>query len=370
MKRGMVSLMMACLFGVSSVAAIPNIEAVARNLVQQLAARQFDRVEARFDQKMSRALPQAKLAAVWDGLTGQAGKFHSISAVSRQDHGGFRIVVVTCQFEKAKLDARVVFDAEGKVSGLFFAPAASNTNWTPPSYAKPTSFRKQAITLIDRKWRLPGTLTLPNGAGPFPAVVLVQGSGPEGQDETIGPNKPFKDLAWGLATRGVAVLRYNKRTYQYAREIASHEAGFAVNDETVDDARAAIALLAAQPKVDPNRVFVLGHSLGGTMAPRIAQGDPKVAGLIIMAGATRPLAQIAVDQLKYLSSLRSPITPEESNRIQAAQTAEREIDSPSLKADQRVSFLGVSMPGSYFLNLRSYNPGEVAAKLRIPILIL
>ncbi|MGB9032442.1 MAG: alpha/beta fold hydrolase, partial [Acidobacteriaceae bacterium] len=200
--------------------------------------------------------------------------------------------------------------------------------------------------------------------------VLVAGSGPEDEDETISPNKPFKDLAWGLASRNIAVLRYTKRTAQYAKELLANDAGFTVNQETVDDARAAVALLAKRPEVDSRRIFVLGHSLGGMMAPRIAEGNAQVAGLVILAGPTRPFEQLLVDQVTYIEGLQGTITPEAQKQIDAVEQLAKEIESPSLAADARVNVMGSVIPGSYFLDLRSYHPAEVAARLKIPMLIL
>ena len=120
-----------------------------------------------------------------------------------------------------------------------------------------------------------------------PAVVLVQGSGPQDQDETIGPNKPFADLAYGLASQNIAVLRYVKRTKQYGADSKS-DAPFTVKDEVTDDAIAAVALLTKMPEINKKQIYVLGHSLGGMLAPRIAAEDPQVAGIIIMAGTARP----------------------------------------------------------------------------------
>ena len=116
---------------------------------------------------------------------------------------------------------------------------------------------------------------MPSGAGPFPAVILVHGSGPNDRDETIGPNKPFKDLAWAVASRGVAVLRYEKRTKQHSAKLASVRA-FTVKEEVLDDAMAAFVLLRTTEGIVPNASFVLGHSLGGMLVPHIGRLDPNL----------------------------------------------------------------------------------------------
>jgi dienelactone hydrolase len=349
--------------------ATPTPESLARDLTQQLAARKFDPVVAQFDETMTAALPSAKLAETWDSILAQFGAFHSIDATSLQQVQGYRVVLVTSKFEKASLALKWVFDGKLRVAG-FFIVAAESAAWTPPDYAKPASFREQPVTVGDQPWQLSGTLTLPNGPGPFPAVVLVAGSGPEDQDETILANKPFKDIAWGLASRNIAVLRYNKRTLQYASQLQAQDAGLTVNQETVDDARAAVTLLSKRPEIDPRRIFVLGHSLGGMLAPRIAQGDAQVAGLVILAGDTRPLEQTIVDQVKYIVGLQGKITPEGQKQIDEAERSAKQIESPTLAADTQLNVLGSPIPGSYFLDLRGYHPAEVASRLGIPMFIL
>jgi len=198
-------------------------------------------------------------------------------------------------------------------------------------------------------------------------VVLVQGSGPHDQDETIGPNKPFKDLAWGLASDGIAVLRYNKRTFQHPE---SFRGQYTVEQETVEDARAAVALLAARAEIDPKRIYVAGHSLGAMLAPRIAKGDSQVAGIILMAGNTRPLEDLIVEQVKYQVSLAGAPTPEGQKAIADAEKTAAAMRDPNLKADQTVSIVGAPVPGSYVLDLRAYDPAQTAAALKIPILVM
>src|ERR1700688_127792 len=348
----------------------------------ELSARQFDKAVARFDPTMAAVLSAANLAATWDGLLGQVGAFRGVTATRQQEAQGYHVVFVTCRFDKASLDIKIAFDARQRVAGLFFVPTQppaqpptqaqtqSQTEWTPPEYVRRGAFHEGAVTVGASPWELPGTLAVPNGPGPFPAVVLVHGSGPEDQDETIGPNRPFKDLAWGLASRGIAVLRYDKRTLRYGSRLRLDSGTFTVRDETVDDARAAVALATAQPEIDRRRIFVLGHSLGGTLAPRIAQGDPRVAGLVLMGGGARPLSKVLVEQVRYVASLGPGGANAGEAQIRAAERAVREIEDPTLTPTTMIDVLGTSIPGSYFLDLRAYHPAAAAAKLGIPILVL
>ena len=189
--------------------------------------------------KISAALPAAKLSAAWDQITGMAGgAYKSVQDAKVIEAQGLHVARLTCDFGASTVPATIGFDADGKVASLWFGPPQPKTPWTPPDYAHPDSFAEQPVTVGDDPTKLTGTLTLPKGKGPFAAVVLVQGSGATDQDEAVGPNKPFKDLAWGLATNGIAVLRYNKRTFQYP---ASFKGQFTVEQESIEDARAGVA---------------------------------------------------------------------------------------------------------------------------------
>ena len=345
-------------------------------MINQLVARQFDQVEAQCDPQMKAALPASKIPEVWDSLLGQAGAFKSIVSTRVTERQGLHAAIVTCEFEHATLDAKVYMDAQGQVKGLFFEPASgapgaasAPAEWTAPSYAKPDAFHERDTTVISGRWELPGSLILPDTKTTVPAVVLIQGSGPHDQDESLGPNKPFKDLAYGLASQNIAVLRYVKRTNQYGADSKS-DTPFTVKDEVTDDAIAAVALVAKMPEVNKKQIYILGHSQGGMLAPRIASEDPQVAGIVILAGNTRPLEKLVVEQVKYIAGLTGTETPENKKQIEKAEAIAAQVESPSLKPDTVVDFFGAPMPGSYFLDLRNYDPGKVAASLKIPILVL
>jgi len=341
----------------------------AAEVLDDITAGRFEAVEAQFADEVSAALPPGMLARTWEQLTAQVGDFKRAAKGASQQMQGNRIETRVCVFERATLDAVIAFTPEGRIAGLRFVPHQEPaTAVTARSEKKPTTFREQPVSVAFRHWALPGTLSVPKGAGPFPLVVLVHGSGPHDQDETIGPNAPFKDLAWGLADHGVAVLRYTKRTKQYGPQSSDDPQALTVRDEVIDDARAAVALAAKQPAIDPGRIYVLGHSLGGYLAPSIAHGDSQIAGLIILAGSARPLQRIVIEQVRYLASG----LPVEQAQAQIA-TAERDaqaIESPTLAKGQTVSLAGAKVPASYFLDLRGYDPAQVAAQLAIPILVL
>lgn len=351
-------------------AAPQDPESAARAFVEEMAAGKFEQAAARFDETVGRLMPAPKLAETWQGVVAQAGEFQKITGTTRSDARGLRIVLVTCQFASGPWNVRVVLDAADRIGGLWFWPVQPPTPpWSPAPSVKQDSFEERDVTIGDAPWALPGKLTVPKRAGPFAAVVLVHGSGPNDEDETIGANKPFKDLAWGLATRGIAVLRYVKRTRKYPRDMMAI-ANLTVKEETVEDAVHAAELLAKHPEIDPQRIYIAGDSLGATLAPRIASGNKPLAGIILLAGSTRPMEELVVEQVRYLAGLDGKISEAEQKQIDAAEQFAREVRSPELTATQQVKMLGTVIPGSYFLDLRNYHPREAAAALPIPILVL
>ena len=145
---------------------------------------------------------------------------------------------------------------------------------------------------------LNGMLTLPDTPEErIPAAVFVHGSGASNMDEKIFKLTPFRDLAEGLAERGIASLRYDKRSYVHARKM--RKAGpITVKEETVEDAVLAAELLRKDPRMDPDRIWIIGHSMGDMLAPRIDAEGGDFRGLILMAGTPYRLEEIMVRQLR------------------------------------------------------------------------
>ena len=285
------------------------------------------------------------------------GAMEKVGDAQANRSGPNTIVVVPVKFAQRNLNLRFIVNGSGLLSLFVVQPGA--IEWTRPPYSKPETFTEREVTVGEAEWKLPGTLTVPSGAGPFPAVVLVHGSGPNDRDETVGGTKVFKDLAEGLASRGVVVLRYEKRTRLYGSRVAAIK-HFTVADETVDDAAKGAALLRTQKEVDPNKVFVLGHSLGGYVAPRIADEDGKLAGLIIMAGNVRPIEDLLLEQMQWMGSQQSAVDQAKSVYDRVKKLEPGDEDSPAI----------MGAPPAYWLDLKGYNPAEKAKALGRPMLIL
>lgn len=349
----------------------------ARAFIAALAKGDFAQAALDFDATMIKVSGPDKLEALWTKqLPAQLGPFGKQGAARRERMQGYEIVLVTCSFAKSDIDVRVVFDKAGKIAGFGLVPTAPPVNYEPPAYADPAKFEEREVTVGSGEWALPGTLTLPKGAGPFPGLVLVHGSGANSRDEELGPNKPFRDLAWGLATRGVAVLRYDKRSKVHGKKIVADpklEAAMTVKDETVDDAVAAAALLQGTAAIDPKRVFVLGHSLGGYLLPRIALAAESlgVAGYISMAGLTRPLDETILRQMNFIRMLSGAAASSEAEmkKIRDVEAAIAKIKALT-DADRgsTVKILG-AMP-AYWLDLRGYDPPALAKTVERPMLFL
>lgn len=214
---------------------------------------------------------------------------------------------------------------------------------------------------------LPATLTLPTGGGKFAAVVIVHGSGPGDRHGTLGPNAPYDDLARGLALRGIAVLSYEKRTR--VKPLSFLGRPFTVRDEVIDDAIAAIGLLRSRPEINGDRVVLLGHSLGGFLAPRIAREDPQLAGVILWAGAFREqVPELMVRQLDYIASVAGA----DSSRVRAQRDQvgimTRQIEGLT-PADSASIAVVMGAPPAYWLDLRSYDPVATLRELAVPVLI-
>lgn len=341
-----------------------KVEEIAKSFIGLLVQEKLAEASKLFTGELTKALPENTLASIWKSIIATLGKFNSVLDIKTTEVQAYKVVIVTCDFELGSLGIQITFDREAKIAGLYFLQPQFKATYMLPSYVVPQSYIELEITLKSNGWNLPAVLTLPKTDKPCPAVILVHGSGPQDKDETIGPNKPFKDIALGLASRGIAVLRYEKRTKQYGNKSITE--GFTVNEETIEDAISAINLLYERNDIDKNRIFLLGHSLGGMLAPRVVEKTDRLRGIIIMAGTIDDLLEVMLKQTRYLAYLDSSITEEEKRQIEDIENQINLIRSRKIGKNEFI----LGAPGSYWLDLIDYKPLEILKRIEIPVLIL
>ena len=318
--------------------------------------------------------PQMEAAATQlGGLRGMAqslaalGTPEWIGSAREGEIRGYKAFYIPCVFSTMRADL-ILVTQDGALAGLNTGPYSGETE--PETVSGAFESRELALPVPELNGELPGTLLMPKGEGPFPAVVLVHGSGPNDRDETIVNLRPFRDLADGLAEMGIAVYRYDKRTYVYGAQMAA-DCGITPEDETIRDAAAAVQLLAAQEGIDPGRIHVLGHSLGGNLIPAIDRAlrqQPVTArGYIMMAASPRPLDALMREQYNFLYSLLPEVTPEMQAEKDALFAAlDKLADLDTLPDDESIA--GAYPP--YWRWLAAYDAAEAATEIGQPCLLL
>ncbi|WP_300910565.1 alpha/beta fold hydrolase [uncultured Bacteroides sp.] len=340
----------------------------AKHVYELFITDQADSIHALLSEELQKQLSPEVFRGMLRQTERQFGKLLSQGEWQKESAQGITLYYSDLQFERYSLRFLLSFDADGKMNTIRLVPVPATSTAQPLAYDK-EKMLERSVMVGAAGFRLPGTLTLPACEGKHPLVILVHGSGPQDRDETIGPNKPFRDLAWGLAARGIATLRYEKRTKVYGAACVPEGREMDYDTECVDDVVEIVRWAKAQPDVAADSVYVLGHSLGATLAPRIAKRADGVAGIVLVAALARPLEDAVVEQTAYVSSLTdaSGVAGQQIEDIKRQADNIKKLGTPEF--DDKIPLL-LGIPRSYWAFANVYKPVEVAAGLALPMLIL
>ena len=321
-------------------------------------------------------LMDAQMAAAVEQMGGIAGMAKSLASLGTVEKigaafegevQGYQTFNIPCVFPAMSLNLVLVV-RDGAIAGLSTGTYSEGPENETASDVYDAVELALPVPSLDGE--LPGVLTVPKGEGPFPAVILLQGSGSSDKDESVGSLKPFRDIAEGLAAQGVAVYRFDKRTYVYGMKMALDK-NITLEDEYIEDAVNAVRLVAGQEKIDPSRIYVLGHSLGGNAIPAVARAlesaPVKACGFIMLAASPRPLDVLMREQYDFLYSLMPEITEEqqaEKDKLFAELDKLQDIDS--LSENDRVA----GTYSAYWKWLAAYDAAAVAREITRPVLLL
>lgn len=346
-----------------------GIEKEARSIIEQFSQEQFEPIIARFDSTMKANVSAEQLASIRSSLIAQCGEYEKQAAMVQFEEPPFKIVYVEMVFSKLPYWAKIIFDDSSRIVGLRFSPNVPQDNEAIADYINPDLFLERGGEFGDNDWKLPAVVAIPKGEGPFPAVILVPRHGAYDKDEKIGANSPFKDIAGGLASMGIAVLRYDNRSLVYQNRLDTLST-LTVQVEIIRDIHYAVALLKQSAGIDSNRVFVLGHGFGGTLLPRVAEQTNYIAGYIAMGSPTRPLQQVIHDEIEFIYAEDGHIAPSEREALEKLAAEAGMADNPELTKNVPGEYLPLGRPGSYWLDLRQYDPIKIGLEMDEPFLIL
>ncbi|MCX6291720.1 MAG: alpha/beta fold hydrolase [Bacteroidetes bacterium] len=343
---------------------------IAATVLNQFVKGDFEQALLLFDSAAAKRFPKEKISQVWKSITQQSGVYVKTNDVRENIEANFSVVTQFLSFEKKNIDFRLVFSKKDKITSLALVPNHPVEHYKLPAYYDSTRVIEKEIKITSGELTLPGTLSLPVKGSKFPVVVLIHGSGPNDRDETVGSTKMFKDVALGLATKGVAVLRYDKRSRVYTGRMASNRSRLTVKEETMDDAVAAVQFLKKYPAIDSSRIFLLGHAMGGMLLPRIATQVKGVAGLFMVAANAGPLEDILYEQTQYIFT-KDSLTERRKVMLDSLKSQRdkiKKLDAASA-SDSTVKYL-LSLPKSYWIDLNAYHQVEAVKETNIPVYIL
>ncbi|MFC6731077.1 alpha/beta fold hydrolase [Haladaptatus sp. DYSN1] len=297
--------------------------------------------------------PTEALSEYWWGLYGQHGEFEGIGAVTVGDG----VAEVELCFANGSETATVEFEGD-EVTAFSFSPA-----YEVPEYVDREAFAEHDVIIDAGDIDLGGILAVPEGDRSFPGVLLVHGHGLHDPDGTVGASKILKDVAWGLASEGIATLRYEKRLFDH--EVADEN--YTLDTVVTDDAVAALSRLAEAEEIDAGRVFIAGHSQGGMVAPRIADRFEDCAGVISLDGT--PDSMVDPDGLawlRYSMEMDGELDEEQEAEFEEMRETFRRLEADEYDDDETI----LGKPGVWHRSHRDCDPLVTSSGLDSPVFVL
>lgn len=342
------------------------LDEAAKVFMSNLMNGKYEDCYATFDESLASQDTAEMLRNDWESMVYDVGSFESEGKTDSIDDGsGYTVYDITNNYESEGIMTRVVFSQEnGKVAYVNFSYAAKTVQTNAKDLPKGVA-EKNLTVGKGTEFELNAKLTYPaNTKNEIPAVVLVHRySG--GMDEAIFTNRVFKDIAYGLAQKGIAVLRYDTRAYTYKDAVIT-----GIEEETINDAVIAKQAVLDQKDVKISDVYVVGHYIGAMLAPRIAE-EGGYDGMVLLAGSPRSLIDIIYDgNLNYLDQYEG--TDEEMASMLEMINTEYE-DSKNLMSltDEELqtkTYMNIS--AKYLKSIESHPASEYLKKLKKPALIL
>ena len=351
----MIGLLCVMIFGVNPIER-------AQGYLHHFLEREYDQAAQYHDKQMQQAFPIVVMAQSGLQIWQQFGNPIRLVQIDTKLVQTNTIVSLQMEMDRGWVEFIVSVAESGMVAG-FFLNVIPDPERKLPEYIDSERIRDSVLTLGEEPWTFRVGLTLPLDAESFPVLIILQGSGTHDVDGTIGPNKIYRDLAYGLATMGIGVVRMEKRFYGKSQELYETIMP-SIEDEYTNDALYTIEWVRSLPGA--RQIVLGGHSLGGMVAPKIASMSHHVDGIVLLASTTRRLIEVIKDQNQAIFDGLEPLTPElKALKDQVFAFFDRVVSheaSPEEMLD--------TIPVSYLYELDGYDPLYWLEKTDCPVLVL
>lgn len=344
-----------------------------KQIIEYFQNGNVEEIYKQFDSTMSKLLTPNRLAPIWRQLTANYGNFNGFGKQDSSTKQENLVINTDLDFEKAIMNFMLAVNIKSnKISGIYLSEQErkkdpSLANKELPAYIDTTKFYESDVIVKDI-YDLKGKLSIPNKFKEKIIFVLVHGSGPNDMDETIGENKFFKNLAWGLASDGYAVLRYNKVTYQYGNKFKD-KLDMTQEDEYNNSIKGAIDLIKKNKETKNLKIVLLGHSQGASAITSFADSK-SIDGLILLSGTPRKLYNVYAEQLDYIFGLDGIVTEAEKNMIDENKSKVSYFKSLKNGKTAKVDSLPLGLSYDYLEYLEKFMPIKNLKKSDKPILIV
>lgn len=330
-------------------------EAQGLSFISHLFAKEYKDAYAMFDENMKANVSEAMLGQLVDGMEKQLGAFKEVLSTRKEESAEIQTYYYFSRFDKDELDIKISFNKENKIAGFYFAPHTIVDRPQLNDY----SFVSDGLSL-------PGTLLIPEKDNKNILAIFIHGSGPNDRDETVGKNKPFKDIAEGLLPYGIASYRFDKRTLVNPASLDREH--FTVKDEVTNDIINLVHHFHTNDTFKDYKIILIGHSLGAMMLPEIInKTKEEISGAIMMSGNARPLQDLIVEQYEYIKQLQP--SPQMDSAIIVLKEQVKYLNSNQFNIHSPDEKLPLHLPASYWQSLKNYNQVSEAKRITIPLLI-
>ena len=300
----------------------------------------------------------------WQELTGTYGKYVKHRYVTLESAGNYNMASCLMQLEYLPFVLNINFNEKFEILSLNFVPA--HKIHVNPNYVDVEKFTEQKIIIRNGVYELESVLTTPIGNGPFPLVVIVGEAGPTDKDGSYENNRPYKDIASGLASNGYTVFRMDKRAANfglYMVQQKSNYESFTCKEDYLDDLYIALDSLVKIPSIDKDKMVMLGHGQGGMLIPYIFKEKPYFKAGMMLGVNHKRVQEMMIDQYNYLSK----VTP--GKKAEYDEQIERAIRSMNKKLNPLTQhhLMPYDVQASYWVWLNKYPHVKMATKLKQPL---